>query len=78
CRAAAFSLSERKAIANSSPPASDVKTDIGWEIYATGLKLSVEDLYRSYELPECYITENGACDNTDVVDGEVDDTMRLD
>ncbi|MGO8062743.1 GH1 family beta-glucosidase [Rhizobium johnstonii] len=61
-----------------APPASDVKTDIGWEIYAPGLKLSVEDLYRRYELPECYITENGACDNTDVIDGEVDDTMRLD
>ncbi|MGO6906693.1 family 1 glycosylhydrolase, partial [Rhizobium ruizarguesonis] len=46
-----------------APPASDVKTDIGWEIYAPGLKLSIEDLYRRYELPECYITENGACDN---------------
>ena len=61
-----------------APPASDVKTDIGWEIYAPGLKLLVEDLYRRYELPECYITENGACDNTGIVDGEVDDTMRLD
>ena len=59
-------------------PASDVKTDIGWEVYAPGLKHLVEDLYRRYELPECYITENGACDNTDVVNGEVNDTMRLD
>jgi beta-glucosidase len=42
------------------------------------LKLLVEDLYRRYELPECYITENGACDNTVVADGEVNDTMRLD
>lgn len=59
-------------------PASDVKTDIGWEVYSPGLKLLVEDLYRRYDLPECYITENGACDNTDVVNGEVDDVMRLD
>jgi beta-glucosidase len=61
-----------------APPASDVKTDIGWEVYSPGLKLLVEDLYRRYDLPECYITENGACDNTGVVNGEVDDVMRLD
>jgi len=54
-------------------------TDIGWEIYAPAIKLLVEDLYRRYDLPECYVTENGACDNTDIgADGTIDDTMRLD
>ena len=61
-----------------APPASDVKTDIGWEVYAPGLKLLVEDLNRRYDLPDCYITENGACYNMGVVDGEVDDQPRLD
>ncbi|MCK8778980.1 GH1 family beta-glucosidase [Rhizobium sp. NTR19] len=59
-------------------PVSDVKTDIGWEVYSPGLKLLVEDLYRRYDLPDCYITENGACYNMEVVDGEVDDQPRLD
>lgn len=59
-------------------PASDVKTDIGWEVYAPGLELLVEDLYRRYELPDCYITENGACYNMEPVGGEVDDQPRLD
>ena len=61
-----------------APPASDVKTDIGWEVYAPGLKHLIEDLYRRYELPECYITENGAAYNMGVVDGVVDDQPRLD
>jgi beta-glucosidase len=61
-----------------APPASDVKTDIGWEVYAPGLKLLIEDLYRRYELPDCYITENGAAYNMGVVDGVVDDQPRLD
>jgi beta-glucosidase len=61
-----------------APPASDVKTDIGWEVYAPGLKLLIEDLYRRYELPDCYITENGAAYNIGVVDGVVDDQPRLD
>jgi beta-glucosidase len=61
-----------------APPVSDVKTDIGWEIYAPGLKHVVEDLNKRYELPECYITENGACYNMGIVKGEIDDQPRLD
>ncbi|CCF20536.1 Beta-glucosidase [Pseudorhizobium banfieldiae] len=62
-----------------APPKSDQKTDIGWEIYAPALKLLVEDLYRRYDLPEMYITENGAAYNMGVgADGEVDDKPRLD
>ncbi|MDI7860439.1 GH1 family beta-glucosidase [Rhizobiaceae bacterium n13] len=61
-----------------APAVSEVKTDIGWEVYAPAMASLVEDLYRRYELPECYITENGACDNTDVENGAVDDQPRLD
>lgn len=61
-----------------APPVSDVKTDIGWEVYAPALKSLVETLYDRYTLPVCYITENGACYNMGVEDGEVDDQPRLD
>lgn len=62
-----------------APPVREEKTDIGWEIYSPGLKLLVEDLYRRYDLPELYITENGAAYNMGVgADGEVDDQPRLD
>jgi beta-glucosidase len=39
------------------------KTDIGWEIDSSGLSHVVRDLYATYDLPECYITENGAAYN---------------
>lgn len=62
-----------------APPVSKVKTDIGWEVYAPALKSLVETLYDRYELPVCYITENGACYNMGVdAKGEVDDQPRLD
>ncbi|MFD1746867.1 GH1 family beta-glucosidase [Rhizobium helianthi] len=54
------------------------KTDIGWEIFPSAMGDLVGDLYRRYDLPEMYITENGACYNMGVVDGEVDDQPRLD
>lgn len=62
----------------SAPPVSDVKTDIGWEVYAPALKSLVQTLYDRYTLPVCYITENGACYNMGVENGEVDDQPRLD
>lgn len=61
-----------------APPVSKVKTDIGWEVYAPALKSLVTGLYQRYELPDCYITENGACYNMGPEDGEVDDQPRLD
>ncbi|SIQ13868.1 beta-glucosidase [Rhizobium sp. RU35A] len=54
------------------------KTDIGWEIYPAAMGDLVADLYRRFDLPDMYITENGACYNMDVVDGAVDDQPRLD
>jgi beta-glucosidase len=59
-------------------PVSDAKTDIGWEIYAPAMGSLVETLYARYDLPVCYVTENGACDNSEPVDGVIDDGMRLD
>lgn len=54
------------------------KTDIGWEIDSTGLSHVVRDLYGRYKLPQFYITENGAADNTGIENGAVSDTLRLD
>jgi beta-glucosidase len=61
-----------------APPVSKTKTDIGWEVYSPALKSLVEYLYLRYDLPDCYITENGACYNMEVKNGEVDDQPRLD
>jgi beta-glucosidase len=61
-----------------APFVNEAKTDIGWEIYPSAMADMVTQLYQRYDLPEMYITENGACDNTDVVDGAIDDEMRLD
>ena len=61
-----------------APAVRPEKTDIGWEIEPLGLSHVVKDLYGRYTLPEFYITENGAADNTEVENGAVSDTMRLD
>ena len=61
-----------------APAVRTEKTDIGWEIEPMGLSHVVKDLYGRYTLPDFYITENGAADNTDVENGAVSDTMRLD
>ena len=55
------------------------KTDIGWEIHPpalTHLLLSLKQRYKN--LPPIYITENGAADNTEILNGEINDTMRTD
>lgn len=55
------------------------KTDIGWEIDSSAFIGVVRKLYSTYELPEFYITENGACYNMKPgPDGEIDDQPRLD
>lgn len=62
----------------SAAPVSTTKTDIGWEVYPQALGDVVRKLNAEYKLPDCYITENGACYNMGVEDGEVDDQPRLD
>jgi len=61
-----------------APFVSQTVTDIGWEVFAPALGALVEDLYEAYDLPPCYITENGACYNMEPVDGVVDDQPRID
>jgi len=58
------------------PRAPTPRTDIGWEIYPEGLGRVVHTLLKEWPLPPLWITENGAADNTGVVDGGVDDRMR--
>lgn len=53
-------------------------TDIGWEIYPEGLTRVVQNLQAQWPLPPLWITENGAADNTGLVQGAVDDGMRCD
>lgn len=61
------------------PPGSSVTvTDIGWEVCETGLSDLLKDLHARYPLPDCYITENGACYNYEPVDGIIDDRRRID
>ncbi len=57
-----------------------LRTDIGWEIQATGITHLLHQVYDRYpNLPPVYITENGACYNTEVgPDGTVADQERLD
>lgn len=61
-----------------APPVADIKTDIGWEVYAPALGDLIRKLNADYKLPACYITENGACYNMGVENGAVDDQPRLD
>jgi len=61
-----------------APEAPKALTDIGWEIYPEGLGRVVHNLRNQWPLPPLWITENGAADNTPVVDGAVGDQMRCD
>ncbi|GAB2183670.1 GH1 family beta-glucosidase [Roseibium sp. LAB1] len=66
-------------MAGTVPPTSGPKlTDIGWEVYEKGLSDLLKDLDTRYPLPDCYITENGACYNDEPQDGVVDDQRRID
>lgn len=57
---------------------SNVRTDIGWEIKSEGLTHVLKTAYARYDLPPCYITENGACYNMGPdADGVVDDAPRV-
>jgi beta-glucosidase len=59
-----------------APDARKGLTDIGWEIYPEGLKRVVENLSHKWPLPAIWITENGAADNSAVVQGVCNDDMR--
>ena len=59
-----------------SPADSCEKTDIGWEIAPQAFSDLIKKLYAEYSLPDCYITENGACYNDGVEQGTVKDDKR--
>jgi len=62
-----------------SVPEEGAKTDIGWTIYPKALTDAMIGFKQRYDnLPPIYITENGAADNTEIVDGVVNDAMRTD
>ncbi len=52
-------------------------THIGWEIYPKGLDRVVRNLLAQWPLPPIWITENGAADNTPLVDAACNDALRL-
>ena len=51
-------------------------TGMGWEIYPQGMSRILAKLSAGWPLPPIWITENGAADNTPLVDGVCDDQMR--
>lgn len=54
------------------------KTDIGWDIFADGFYKVLTWLKNEYGNPALFVTENGACDNTDIdSNGLVEDTLRV-
>jgi beta-glucosidase len=53
-------------------------TDMNWEVYPAGLTELLVRLHGDYALPPIYITENGAAFQDAIVDGAVDDPMRID
>ncbi len=61
-------------VANDNP-----KTDIGWEICPSALTDMLTSFKARYpNLPPVVITENGAADNTEIENGEINDSLRTD
>ncbi len=52
-------------------------TDMGWEIYPSGLTELLLRLHRDWPVPPLYIKENGAAFRDELVDGEVHDRERV-
>ena len=77
-RAPASASETRRGYALVPPTGAELPlTDIGWEIYPSGLGRVVRNLSRQWPLPPIWITENGAADNTGVSHGECRDEMRV-
>jgi beta-glucosidase len=53
------------------------RTEMGWEVYPFGLKDLLVRLHRDYELPDIYITENGAAYPDARDNGSVPDPQRI-
>ena len=57
------------------PP--EPRTDIGWEIYPKAFSELLVSLNEKYTLPPIYITENGAAIDDKLIDGVVNDNVRV-
>jgi beta-glucosidase len=53
------------------------RTAMGWEVYPDGLQEILLRLHREYELPDVYITENGAAYADARANGTVSDPARI-
>ncbi|MES2934189.1 MAG: GH1 family beta-glucosidase [Pseudomonadota bacterium] len=54
------------------------RTDFDWAIYPEGFDKILRYIRDRYNNPPLFVTENGACDNTDIsADGRIDDDMRV-
>ncbi len=61
-----------------APKAHDATlTDLGWEVAPATMVDLLSEMYQRYDLPPCFITENGACYNDSPVNGEVKDDRRI-
>jgi len=54
------------------------KTEMGWNIVPDGLYKILNWIKERYDNPEIYIGENGVATTDIVIDGEVDDQIRID
>ncbi len=52
-------------------------TDMGWEIFPSGLTELLLRLYRDWHVPPLYVKENGAAFRDEVVEGKVHDPERV-
>jgi beta-glucosidase len=52
-------------------------TDMGWEIYPSGLTELLLRLHRDWPVPPLYVKENGAAFRDECVDGRVHDAERV-
>lgn len=69
--------SARAPMAAPLPPGAQL-TDMGWEVYHEGLTEQLLDLQRRHaNLPPVYITESGCACPDVLVDGRVDDALRV-
>ena len=54
------------------------KTAMGWEVVPSAFFDLLTDLNNRFDLPNIYITENGAAFDDEIIDGEVNDLARVD
>jgi len=73
---AIYRADEKEQFVQIDPPAP--RTDIGWEIYPAAFTELLVSLNETYTLPPIYITENGAAMDDKLVNGEVNDSDRID